>query len=296
MKNKIVPILIFIMLASACSLPRQGPPAPLPTEPLPAAASPFPTLPPSASATWTETPAPTPTTLPSDLPFSIDCTALPASRQSDCAAFITATRDQVYPILRQVTGVSLSKCYPGMHYIILATDPAPGAGGESGGDTISLNEQYSIDLPHSYDVHELLHSISTCARALDTHVFHGMILNYAYDRLGVHDPGYFTDRSAEDLTTILDSQLDQVKTASGQDLKNLCIGILQRKTTIAYFDLGGQAIQKLYRSTLYPPKISASPSPKLVSVWAGQAGQVQALLETLQQDYQYRLDVPACGY
>ena len=306
MKNKIVPILIFTLLTSACNLPRQET-APLPTEstqqtatslpmePIQPTASALPTFPPSATATWTETPTPTPTALPADLPFSIDCSALP-SRKAECDAFINTTRDQVYPILRQVTGVSLSKCYQGMHYIILPTDPAPGAGGESGGDTIALNEKYSIDLSHPYDVHELLHSISSCARALDIHVFHGMIMNYTYDRLGVHDDGYFSDRKSQDLTIILDTQLKQVKTASGQDWKNLCIGILLRKTTIAYFDLGGQAIQTLYRSTIYPPKISASPNPKLVSVWAGQAVQVQALLESLQQNYQYRLDVPECGY
>jgi hypothetical protein len=307
MKNKIIPILIIILLTSACNLPRQETtPLPaesiqqtaatLPIQPIQQTASALPTFPPSATATWTETPTPTPTALPADLPFSIDCSALPASRQADCDAFIKTTQDQVYPILRQVTGVSLSKCYSGMHYILLPTDPAPGAGGESGGDTISLNEKYSIDLIHPYDVHELLHSISSCARALDTHVFHGMILNYTYDRLGVHDAGFFTDRSAQDLTIILDHQLNQVKTASGQDWKNLCIGILMRKTTVAYFDLGGQVIQTLYRSTLYPPKTSAAPNPKLVSVWAEQAGQVQALLESLQQNYQYQLDVPECGY
>jgi hypothetical protein len=281
MMNKIIPFLILMMMASACNLP--GPV----------------TVPSAQTETTFPTESPAPTVVPSDLPFTIDCSALPASRQVDCDSFIVATRDQVYPILREITGVSLSKCYESVHYIILTTDPGPTAGGISDGDTITYNEKYSIDLPHRYDVHELLHSISTCAGALDSHIFHGMIMNYVYDRLGVHEAGYFSALSSNDLTVGLDTLLEKVKTASGTDLDNACMGILMRKMTILYFTLDAQSIQQLYRSTIPPLKITTPPNSKLVSVWnwkTNQVDQVEALLEMLKQSGYYFTNVPECGY
>ncbi len=298
MKSKRVLPYIFILMMTACNLPGGMPSASQPPtiQPIFSPTITIPESKPTETPTQAPTQPPTQTPLPSDLPFTIDCSALPASRQADCDSFIAATRDQVYPIFREVTGVSLSKCYKSIHYIILPTDPGPGAGGISAGDTITYNQKYSIDLPHRYDVHELLHSISSCAGALDVHVFHGMILNYVYDRLGVHDPGYFDDRTSDNLTIGVELQLEAIKTASGQELANQCRGLLTRKTTIAYFDLGGQSVQSLYRSTIRPPEIVTAPNPKLVAVWVGYAEQVEALLETLEQDYGYSIDVPECGY
>ena len=163
------------------------------------------------------------------------------------------------------------------------------------GTTITYNQKYSIDLPHQYDVHEILHSISACSRALDNHAFHGMIMNAVFDRLGVHDAGYFEDRSAPDLNVVLENNQTQAKTASGTQLLDLCIGILSRKMTIAYFDLGAGAITSLYRSTMPPLKNATSPDAKLAGVWRGYAPQVEALRETLQRDFKYTLDAPECG-
>jgi hypothetical protein len=191
------------------------------------------------------TPIPTPTLPPSDLPFTIDCSALPGSRLADCATFLAATRDIVYPIERELTGASLAKCYKELHYTILPTDPGPHAGGYSAGARITYNQKYSIDLVHRYDVHEILHSISGCAKALDIHAFHGMIMNAVYDRLGVHAAGYFESRSASNLNAGLEDLQTKAKTAGGAELANLCIGILSRKMTIAYFDLGAGAITPL---------------------------------------------------
>jgi len=289
MKRRLVPLGIWILAAVACS------------SPVPGAVTP--SIAPSAQQTLiqpptrTETAAPTLTNTlpPSDLPFTIDCSALPESRKADCETFLAATRDVVYPIERELTGVNLSQCYKEIHYIILPTDPLPSAGGISSGDTITYNQRYSIDLPHRYDVHEILHSISTCARALDAHVFHGMIMNAVYDRLGVHDAGYFEDRSAENLNVFLESLQTEVKKAGGTELTNLCIGILMRRMTIAYFDLGASAITPLYRSTIPPWKNTTSPDAKLVEVWGVYAGQIEALRETLQRDFRYTMDVPECG-
>jgi hypothetical protein len=280
MKNKTALLWILILLTIACNLPGAV-----------ATTSPFPA---PTTAIPISTPAPTQTPLSSDLPFTIDCSALPESRKADCDSFIAATRDQVYPIFREVTGVSLSKCYKEIHYVILPTDPLSGAGGLSAGDTITYNQAYSIDLPHRYDVHELLHSISSCTGALDLHVFHGLVMNYVYDRLGVHDPGYFQDKLFEG--TGPDSLPEKVKTASGQELSDSCKGILIDKVTNAFFDLGPSSAQPLYQSTIAPLEITTPPNPNLVTVWGTAAEQIESLLETMEQDFKYPVDVPECGY
>lgn len=290
MKSKTALLHIFILMTIACNLPGAAAPATATLSPSPTLSRVIPPTYTPEIPTQTSTQAP-----PSDLPFTIDCSALSASRQVDCDSFITATRDQVYPIFREVTGVSLSKCYKELHYIILPTDPAPGAGGLSGGDTITYNQRYSIDLRHRYDVHEILHSISACTRALDMHVLHGLVMNYVYDRLGVHDLGYFDPRSSENLNAGLELNLEKVKTASGQELIGHCQGLLARKTTIAFFDLGPQAVAPLYQSTINPSE-SIIPNASLVTVWGTYARQIEALLETLEQDYKYSIDVPECGY
>ena len=239
-------------------------------------------------------PTPVIPNIPADLPFNIDCSALPADRKADCDAFIIATRDQVYPLMREITGVKLSDCYDQVAYTILPGDPAPGAGGFSAGKKITYAKTYSIDLPHKYDVHELLHTVSACTKALDAHVFHGMVLNDVYDRLGVHDSGYFTDKGNPN--GLNDYLFEKIKTSSGTELQDQCRGVLSNKMTIAYFDLGNKATTKIYRSTINPHPASA-PGTKLVEIWGPEAAnQVQALLETLKNDYQYSLDVPACGY
>jgi len=298
--RKLVLLGIWILTAAACNSPVPG--ALTPSDSAPGRTSgifitPSPQGTPIQPPTRTETAAPTPAKAypPSDLAFTIDCSALPESSQANCDEFLAATRDVVYPIERELTGVTLSKCYKEIHYVILPTDPLPNAGGLSSGDTITYNRRYSIDLPHRYDVHEILHSISTCAGALDAHLFHGMIMNAVYDRLGVHDVGYFEDRSAENLNAALEGFQTQVKKAGGTELSNLCFGILSRRMTIAYFDLGASAVTPLYRSTIPPLKDTASPDAGFVQIWGGYARQVRGLREALLQGYKYTLDVPECG-
>jgi len=303
MRVKLVLLGMWILAAVGCSLPVSSAAAPSNsaagrTSGVPVTPSSLvtPTLPPTPTETSAPTPTPTAasTLAPSDLPFTIDCSALAESSKANCGTFLAATRDVVYPIERELTGVSLSKCYGEIHYTILPTDPGPAAGGYSSGATITYNQRYSVDLPHRYDVHEILHSISTCAKALDAHIFHGMIMNAVYDRLGVHDAGYFESRSAGNLNAGLKDLQAQAGKASGTDLANLCVGILSRKMTIAYFDLGASAITPLYRSTIPPLKNAKSPDAGLAAVWGGYAQQVEALLESLQRDFGYALSVPEC--
>ncbi len=288
--------LLLISLA-ACNFPgladiRDGSssvartPASAETQPAGSTQTRTPTTPPTATVTYP----------PSDLPFTIDCSALPASRQADCDSFLAVTRDVVYPIERKLTGASLSQCYKEIRYIILPADPRPGAGGISAGDIITYNQRYSIDLDYRYDTHEILHSISSCAGALDIHVFHGMIMNAVYERLGVHAPGYYEARSSENLNAAVEGLEKEAREASGADLTNLCIGLLQRKITIAYFDLGEGAIMMLYRSTIAPSAGLTPPDARQVEIWGGYAPQVDALMETLERQFKYRVDLPSCGY
>jgi hypothetical protein len=301
-------IIVLTLTALACNLPVRAlatqqaitmPALPPTTATLPPAMAAPPTesatiRTPTAAPLQTLAPPPTASPMPSDVEFAIDCSALPAGRKPDCEAFINATRDQVYPILREITGISLSQCYKVITYKILPTDPSPGAGGYSTGDTIVYNQRYSIDLPHRYDVHELLHSLSTCGHALDKHVFHGLVLNAVYDRLGVHDPGYFTAND-ENLVTLLDG-LMKASANPSPDQANQCRAILADRMTQAYFELGPQAAVDLYRSTVPPARNTMSPNEILSMHWGAEAAQVETLLEMLKIKYNTRLNVPQCGY
>jgi len=226
-----------------------------------------------------------------DLPFFIDCKQLDPARQAACKSFIATTRDEIYPILREITGTSLSSCYKAVYYKILPGPPSARAGGISSGNQITYDQRYSVDLEPPHDSHELLHTISQCNGALDNHVFHGAIPNAVYARMGLKlriDKGWAFKEN--------NSLLIKIETSSGSDLGEKCRSVLGNQVTVLYFDLGEQAIQRLYQSTISPHPVS-QPNKQLVSFWgATRANQVQALLETLRQEYQYKFSVPACGY
>jgi hypothetical protein len=275
---------VLITLMIACNMPGSMPAAD--ATPMFATEAPTVAAPPTV--------APTATLLPSDLAFTIDCSALEAARAADCETFLSTTRDKVYPILREVTGVSLSTCYDEIHYTITVDDPAAGAGGFADGANITFSQTYSVDLPEKYDVHELLHSASQCSGALDQHVLHGAVLNYVYARLGILTTGYFAQRV--DAVELNDFLLEAVKTSSGSVLADQCRGILGNQMTIAYFDLDESAVAPLYRVTIDPKPVTV-PNATLVAIWGSEdAAKVQALLEALERDFNYPLDVAACGY
>jgi hypothetical protein len=307
MKTKaLVCAAVIFIISLACNLPVSDSPPASPSQPGQAGSTavqpPPATLPPAAAPTQQPTQVyptqePTPTFPPADVTFTINCTALDPSFKPACDAYIAATRDRSYPLLRQITGVSLSDCYQNINYTILPDDPGKGAGGFSNGPEITYNKTYSIELIHQYDTHELLHSISTCSGALDEHVFHGIIPNAVYARLGVFDAGYFTSSSnLKELNTYL---LEKIKTASGEERNDMCRGIFNNELTLAYFqfdkDKAPAAINALYRATINPQP-ATPPNAVLTSIWNGHAAQVQVLLETLEQQYKVPINVPECGY
>lgn len=286
-------ILLVLLITLACNMPGSGaPPAVLqgtvaPVTEAPSTDSPLP-------AATEEVALPASTTAPADLPFNIDCSALDASKQERCDTFIAQTRDVIYPLYRELTGTSLSKCYGSVNYTILPGDSvAPGAGGLAMGENIQYAAQYSVDLPYKYDTHELLHTFAACNGALDGHVFHGVFINAAYSRLGISEPGYFISRdNPADLNSAL---VEMVKTSSGDDLYNQCRGILSNHIILGYFDLGESPMIEIYKATMARNSASA-PSPTLAAIWGGaDAPAVQIVLDKLDE-LKYPLDVPACGY
>ena len=244
------------------------------------------------------TPAITATFVPPDLPFYIDCSAIPANREADCDTYLAYTRDKVYPILRDATGISLSTCYSSITYTIVPHEADERYGGLSGGADISYTEQYSIDASTPFDIHELIHSISDCSGALDDHVFHGLLMNYVYDQLNDPRAAGIVVQNEYQTPNLQRHDLNDVKKASGQDLFNECRGILSNQVEMTYFQKSDKAsIQHFYRGTIPPLQLDEQPNATLVSMWGSQvASQVEAVLEMLTKDYNVSLNVPECGY
>jgi hypothetical protein len=293
MKQALIAFISLVILSLACNTPTAGQSANT-VQPGEGASetAPAPTEPPATEAAPTE--APTATLPPVDITFSINCDAIDESLLAYCDEYIAVTAEVVYPILRQITGVGLADCFGSINYTIIPGNVSETAGGQSNGAEITYSKTYSIDLVHKYDVHELIHSISNCSGALDQHVFHGMLQNTVYERLNVSDAGYFESReNAVDLNNYL---LEAVKTSGGNDLYDQCRGILANSVTIAYFDIDDEeAVSTLYRATINPQP-AAAPDEKLTAIWGDSASQVQALLDTLEQNYKYLIDAPECGY
>jgi hypothetical protein len=231
--------------------------------------------------------------LPADLPFYIDCSAIDPARQADCEAYLTITRDQAYPILRELTGVSLADCYDGVYFTILPDNPQAGAVGIADQNHIQYSVAASLDDIPPYDTHELLHTVSMCSGALDYHIFHGSFDAQAkYLVSGYEFPG--ARESAMDLRTY---EIEEVKGIAEPGLRTApCLGILGNTVTVIYYDLGITAIQPLYRATIdFDPALQ--PSPQLYELVGPQGNKIQALVNAIKQLYpDYAPDAPACGY
>ena len=300
-------ISILLLLASACNLPRGAtPPSGATTDQTVRPASPLrsmPTIPATPTMVTTTPLLPTATitatSIPPDLPFVIDCSTLAADRQPACDAYLAYTRDKVYPILRDVTGISLSKCYSKITYTIVPHLDNGELGGNSGGAEITYAAEVSIESSIPFDVHELIHSISNCSGALDAHVFHKLLMNYVYDQLNDPRSGAYVVLNEYQTTNFQRQLLNDVKTATGPDLWNKCDGILANQVEMTYFQKGDKdSIQRLYRSTIPPLNLDKQPNATLISIWddVPLARQVEAVLEMLKKDYNDSINAPNCGF
>ena len=245
-----------------------------------------------------------PVTGKADLPFYIDCSQLDPGKQALCDTYIANTRDKVYPMLKafgdaSLVGCPVGNCCKAIYYTIKPNNQFPG--GLSMGNRITYGEGASgLDSPDKYDVHELFHTYSYCTCALDEHVFHGPVQHMVFTRLGRYLAG--NQDTAEDRATAVkwkDNYLEWMTSMNGADLDVGCKMILGFEITVAYFDLGEDAIQRLYRLSMEKPNPASPPKQKLVEIWGREnAGKVRVILEALKKDYNYSfIDLPSiCGY
>lgn len=308
-RNRMFSILVSIFIMTfACSLPGFGDDNPTPKAGIPDTSAPDTNSPVTSIATptmFSQAPLvagaiePVPfmggvDLPPTDLPFYIDCSALNPSRQGDCDAYLTATRDIAYPNLRDITGIALSNCYEAITFTIIpGNEIRDGAVGLGLKDQITYAEAYSIEIDQAYDVHELIHSTSACSGAFDFHVFHGAIQNAVYARFGVRKLPYFRDE-----VTILDeyqSLVDEASSPLATDLYGICTGILGDRVNLAYFYYGEESVRRLYHSTISPEPTS-SPSEQMLRIFGEyDAVPLQALVEALELEFGAPIGVPACG-
>jgi hypothetical protein len=270
-----------------------------------------PIAPPPVKPGQKEPPQPPGTTSPgikqvtgkADLPFYIDCSRLEPSKQPLCDTYIANTRDKVYPVLKAFGGASLVDCPVGncckaIYYTIKPSGQA--AGGMSMGNRITYEEKCSGLESIQYDVHELLHTYSYCTCALDEHVFHGPVQHMVYTRLGRPLAG--NQDTAEDRATAVqwkNNYLEGMTSMSGPELNTGCVLILGFEMTVAYFDLGEDAIKRLYRLSMENPSPASAPKQRLVDIWGREnAKKVRVILEALKKEYNYSFnDLPSlCGY
>lgn len=232
---------------------------------------------------------------PADLPFHIDCSALDPSKKAACDTYIANTRDLAYPLLRELTGTSLSSCYDAVYYTILLDNPQRGAVGIADGNKISYSQAASVDYTPIYDAHELLHTISTyCNGALDDHIFHSFD-NYVYLRLTGRER-YGADIMRAGLVQLMGDNLQSIKNDSDPAKRAAqCRGYLGNLVSVLYYDSGIETIKRLYRATIKPGPESA-PNKTLSSLFGTRGNKYQALVNALKQDMKYPLDVPECGY
>lgn len=231
---------------------------------------------------------------PADLPFHIDCGALDPSKKPACDLFIANTRDLAYPLLRELTGTSLSSCYDAVYYIILLDNPRPGAVGIADRNKISYSQEGSVDYTPLYDAHELLHSVTFCSGALDDHIFHSFE-RYVYLRLTGRDV-IGADTARAGAAQLMGYNLQSIKNDSDPAKRApQCWGYMGNLMTVLYYDSGIEPIKRLYRATIKPGPESA-PNKTLSSLFGTRGNKYQALVNALKRDMQYPLDVPECGY
>ena len=252
-----------------------------------------------------------PETGKADLPFYIDCSRLERSKQPLCNAYIANTRDKVYPILKEFARISpadcpAAYCCDAIYYTIIPgdavyTSSGARAGGLTSGNRITYAEAFSgLTDVDNYDVHELFHAYSYCTGALDEHVFHGPIQHLVFTRLGRSLKG--AQHTAEDRDTAVkwkNNYLERLKAMSGPDLDYGCTLILSFEMTVAYFDLGEDAIGQIYRLSMGNPNPASAPKQRLAEVWGNErARKVKVILEALRKNYNYSFnDLPSiCGY
>ena len=219
--------------------------------------------------------------------------------KTNCDTFARLTREQVYPLLREITGVALGKYYKEIQFRIVPTGGVPmkGAGGMASRNQIWLEQRYSVDrTPHPFDSHELIHVYNGCAHVLSgssDHIWHAALMNVVRVRLGWGR--VFRREDSVKNIAVLCQKIEAEP--NGPKTFEYRTAVLGEELNIASYDLGEEAVGRLYRSNINPSP-AGKPSAAMNSVWGKSAVHVQALMETLTRDYQFTIDDrirKACG-
>jgi hypothetical protein len=224
-----------------------------------------------------------------DIEFQIDCSAIDASKQAACDSYLNTTRDLSYPQLRRLTGISLADCYTVVDYTIRPA--SENIGGFTGENHITYSETYSVD-SQPYDDHELFHAFSYCGVALDAHIFHGAMMNAVF--FALDDPEYSQYPSEADTNDEYQRIVAGIPALAESERFDLCRAALGDLVTLAHFQLGDDALTRLYRSTISPDLLNL-PTDLGNTIWQELAPQVEALVEALESETGSAVDLPDCG-
>jgi hypothetical protein len=208
-----------------------------------------------------------------------------------CDTFAKLIREQVYPLLREITGLSLGKYYKEIRIQIVPNGGmnVKGAGGIASRNQIRLEQRYSVDrTPHPFDSHELIHVFNGCCGALSgfgDHTWHAALMNVVQVRMG-WGTAFRRGDSVENLTRLCEKIEESPDGPKAFEYRSAILG---EELNIAYYDLGEDAVSRLYRSNM-KPRLIEKPSRGITAVWGRSADQVLALVTDLERDYKFTFD------
>jgi hypothetical protein len=234
----------------------------------------------------------------SDLDLHSGDTKKDAALKNNCDTFAKITREQVYPLLREITGVSVGKYYKEIRIKIVPNGSLKTAGGITSRNQIKLDQQFSVDRkPHHYDSHELVHVFNGCTgvlRGSADHIWHAALMNAVQVRMG-WGPVFSRDESVKNIPRLCEKIEASPDASKSFELRS---ALLSEELNLLYFDRGEEAIGRLYRRNMAPHPV-AKPSKKMIAVWGKSANQLRDIEETLTRDYKFTIDERtrrACGF
>lgn len=187
----------------------------------------------------------------SDIPFAADCSQMDESGQERCERFVEYTEKVFYPILRELTGGSLSSCYERITYQFISGHRGHGVASRSG--NIQFGEDF---LNQDGDFHELFHVINYCSGALDIHLFHGAVEGLVGERVYERPVTSSEEALQGDLLkmeSIMPGIREQIEENPASDYYNLfyksaeCSQVLQSLMFILIDQKGKEYVLGLYK-------------------------------------------------
>jgi hypothetical protein len=218
-----------------------------------------------------------------------------AALRGACGSFIDTTRNHVYPILRELTGIQVGRHFKQIQYTIVAADSVGStAGGETIGNEIKLAARYSVSIAdgHPRDVHEMIHLFNNCSNTIhgsSDHIWHLPLMDAVCTNLGM--PVEYPESSLSSQNQAIRGRIGALPKMSFKDAYMLRTAILSEQIGLLYFHFGEKAITKLYESTINP-HARGKPSQAMAKAWLTEAEalKIEALLDILKRDFNFTFD------